>query len=263
MNYNDDELQKELKELKASVSLDPDKKESMKAVIRKHARKKRKQKKLKQSAIWFSTAAAFFIGSILLFNSINDSQSVLPADNHNQMENTGNESKEPADAGDKDDTTDKKISVNEQGTETQTIMLEGMEEEVTVTNYVLEPYGIQYQMEEFLGNYTVSDNKVRHYSDAETAYVTMEVIEKAKLDKVVSDLQTEYNGDYDYTEEPAETSQNETPYQGMRQHFAYPPQGYYAYQIDKHVIVIQYEYVTEAGDGMESRLQVLRESISK
>jgi hypothetical protein len=270
MNLNDDELQKELKDLKTSASLDPQKKESMKMAIIKHAKKKRKQAKLKQSAIWLSTAAALLICGVLVTNIINNNQSVLPTEEHDTSEyneSTSEKAQEPADNSDdtaetfEDSQVPEELSVTEQGTETQTIMNEGMAEDVTVTNYTIEPYGIRYQMGAFLGNYTTEDQTVRHYSDADNAWITLEVMEDAKLNDVVSETQSEYSGDFNYTEEPTATSEDENPYQGIRQHFSDPPQGYYAYQIGENVLVIQYEYVIEAGDGMGPRLQALRESI--
>lgn len=272
MNRNDDELQKELKQLKSSVSLDPQKKESMKTAIQKHARKKRKQAKFKKSAIWLSTAAALLICSVLLTDIITNNQSVLPTEEHDTFEyseSTNERAQKPAENTDdtaetlEDSQVPEKLSVTEQGAETRNLMIEGMAEEVTVTNYTLEPYGIQYQIEEFLGNYTVDDQTVRHYSDADNAWVTLEVIEDANLDDAVSDIQSEYGDDFNYTEEPADTSQDENPYEGIRQHFSDPPQGYYAYQIGENVLVIQYEYVIEAGYGMAPRLQALRESIDQ
>lgn len=274
MNHNEDELQKELSKMKTSHSLDPQTKKSMKMTIQKHAKRKRKRAKLKRSAIWFSTAAALLIGAGLLFSTINSNQSVMPFEEHNQTEynDTAEEGKEmPAEGEENEETTESAaentdpppFSVSEQGTETQTVMIEGMENETTITNYTLEPYGIQYQIEEFLGNYTMNNQTVRHYSDADNAWVTLEVMEDASLDDVVSNVQTEYGSDFNYTEEPADTSQDENPYEGIRQHFSDPPQGYYAYQIEENVLVIQYEYVIEAGDGMGPGLQVLRDSITQ
>ncbi|WP_156291606.1 hypothetical protein [Oceanobacillus salinisoli] len=272
MNPNDEELQKELKDLKISVSMDSQKKESMKTAIRKHARKKRKRTTLKKAAIWLSTAAALLVSGVLVMNIINSNQSVLPTEEHDTSQLSENTSeKEPADNRTEENTDTaetfdnaqepEELSVTEQGTENQIIMIEGMEEEVSVTNYVLEPYGIQYQMDDILGNYTVDGDTVRHYSDADNTSVSLRVVENASHDDVVSDLQSEYKGDFNYREEPAPTSQDENPYEGIRQHFSDPPQGYYAYQIGENVLVIQYEYVIEAGDGMGPRLQVLRESI--
>ncbi|MFD1362624.1 hypothetical protein [Lentibacillus salinarum] len=272
MNRNEDELQKELTSLKPSVSLDPQKKESMKTAIRKHAAQKRRRTTFKRSAIWLSTAAALLISGVVVMTIINNHQSVSPTEEHDTFEyseSTNEKAQKPAENTDdtaetlEDSQIPEELSVTEQGTETRNLMIEGMAEEVMVTNYTLEPYGIQYQIEEILGNYTVDDQVVRHYSDADNAWVTLEVMEDANLDNAVSNIQSEYSGDFNYTEDPADTSQDENPYQGIRQHFSDPPQGYYAYQIGENVLVIQYEYVIEAGDGMAPRLQALRESIDQ
>jgi len=266
MKHNKDDMQKELRELKTTSSLNPQDKKAMISVIRKHARKKPKRKKLKQAAIWASTAAALFLAGILVFQMIDNDQSVLPADDHEGSEHDDNtDNKEPADNTNEEginNTSDSPgFSVTEDGTKSKTIEVEGMEEEVTVTNYMLEPYGIHYQMEEFLGNYHIENEIIRHYSDADNTWVTFEVAEGAHIDDVVPEIQSQYSGDFSYTEEPAETSQNENPYLGIRQHFSDPPQGYYAYQIGENVLIIKYEYIIEAGDGMGPRLQSLRESI--
>lgn len=267
MKHNEDELQKELKELKIQGSLDPQNKKTMKSAIQKHAKKKRKRRKFKQVAIWASTAAALFLAGIFVFQMIDNNQSVLPADDHDEAEHdnytgdkdaTDNEDQEVTN----DNTTDSPgFSVSEGGTESGILMIEGMEDEGTFTNYTLEPYGIQYQIEEFLGNYDVEEDSIRHYSDANNAWVRLEVEEDAALDEVVPYLQSQYNGDFSHTEEPAETSQEQNPYEGIRQHFSDPPQGYYAYQIGENVLIIQYEYDIAAGDGMGPRLQALIESI--
>ncbi|MFA1819398.1 hypothetical protein ACDX78_04190 [Virgibacillus oceani] len=267
MKHNKDDMQKELRELKTTSSLNPQQKESMKSAIRKHAKKKPKRKKLKQATIWASTAAVLFLAGILVFHMIENDQSVLPADDHEGSEHdekTGD--KEPADdenqeASNDETTNPKSFSVSEGETENGTIMIEGTEDEGIFTNFTLEPYDIHFQMEEFLGNYDVAEDSVTYYSDADNAWVRLKVAEDAALDAVVSDLQSQYSGDFSYTEEPSETSQEENPYEGIRQHFSDPPQGYYVYQIGENVLIIQYEYIITAGDGMGPRLQSLRESI--
>jgi len=264
MNHNEEELQKELKELKLSNSLDRQKKKSMRSAIKKHAQKKRKRKKWKKAAIWTSTAAALFLASIFVFQLIYNNPSVLPADDHNESYEEYTGDKEPSGHPDEEDTntTDSSdFSLIEEEKEAKIIMIEGMEEEVTVTNYTIEPYGIHYQMEDFLGNYDVEDGAVRHYSDADNTWITLDVAEDAAIDDVISDIQSQYSGDFNFAEEPAETSQAENAYEGISQHFSDPPQGYYAYQIGENVLIIQYEYVIEASDGMGPRLQALRESI--
>lgn len=277
MNYNDEELQKELKKLKSSHSLNPQSKESMKTVIQKHAKKKRTRSKLKRSAIWFSTAAALMIGAGLLFNTLNSTQSVMPFEDHNQTEynDTSEESKEiPAKSGEDEGTEEstaptsdpdasQSLTVNEEGTEPGTIMLEGMEEETTFTNYTLEPYGIKYQLTELFSSYDVNNQSVTHYNDTNSVSMKFEVVEDANLDDVVSEVQSEYSDVASETGAPAETPPGEeNPFRGFGQHFSQSPQGYYIYQIDENVLVIQYEYPLEAADGMGPRLLALRESLT-
>ncbi|GAB3792542.1 hypothetical protein [Virgibacillus kimchii] len=254
-----DEMQKELKELKINSSLNPQAKEQMKSAIKKHARKKQKRKKFKAAAIWASTVAALFLAGILVLHMIDNNQSALPADNHDKEEsNTRINDKQPVDSSEEPG-----FSVREGEKESKFIRIEGMEEEVTVTNYTLEPYGIHYQMEEFLNNYQVENHAVRYYTDAENAWIRLEITENTILDETVSYLQSQYTGNFSYREEPAETPQEENRYEGVSQHFSDPPQGYYAYQIEENVLIIQYEYIIEAGDGMGPRLQQLRESIEQ
>lgn len=257
MKYNEDELQKELKELKISGSINQHKKESMKWTIKEHARKKRRRRKYKQVIVWASTAAALFLACIVLFHMIDNNQSVLPADDHGETEHENSiHHKQSADTSE-----EMTLSVHEGETEKKTIIIEGMEEEVTVTNYVIEPYGIHYQMEEFLNNFQVEEDAVKYSTEAENAWIRLEVAENTLLDEVISDMETQYTADFYYKEEPTGTSQEENQYEGITQHFSDPPQGYYAYQIGENVLIIQYEYTIEAGDGMGPRLQALRKSI--
>jgi hypothetical protein len=123
----------------------------------------------------------------------------------------------------------------------------------------LEPYGIRYQMEEFLNHYQVDENAVRYNTEAENARIRLKVAEDAVLDVIVSELRSQYTDDFIYKEEPSETPQEENQYEGISQHFS----GYYAYQIGENVLIIQYEYILEASDGMGPRLQSLRESINQ
>lgn len=202
MNHNEEELKKQLRTLRTSASLDPQKKESIKRALRKHAAKRRWHGKVKQSVVWLSTAAALVIVSLILLNTINNNDSTLPADDHNQSEYNGtmegreNDSFDNEDIEnnetDSNDQESQQLSVNERGNETRSIMVEGIEEEVTVTNYTLEPYGINYQLGELFSNYTVDDNKVRYYNDADNAEVTLKVVEDASLENVASDIQSAY-----------------------------------------------------------------------
>lgn len=269
-----EELERELKKLKISASMDKNKKKSMKKEIRKHAAKRRRRIKMKRSIPWISTAAAVVVFSVILLSTFTNDESTLPIKEHGQSEysesidskhkepheNEGEDHDDPKDNGEQDFNH---IEVNEEGTETKTIMVEGMEDERTVMNYTLEPYGIKFQLAEFMDNHEVEDSEVKYYSEGENAIVTMTVKDDARLEEVASDIQSEYTEDFVYTEEPSKTSQEENAYQGIKQHFSDPPQGYYVYQIKDDVLVIRYEYTLEAGDGMGPSLQALRESIQE
>lgn len=293
MTDNENELQKELKNLRMSAPMDKQKKESIKSELRKHAAKKRRYKRMKQTTIWFSSVAALVIFSVILMNTINDG-SIFPAQEHSPSEYSGttddktneitdndeededtndsdnegegatdsdNENEGNDNKTDSDDEESEDLEVNEQESETKTVVIEGMEEERTVTNYTLEPYGVSYQMSEIFDDYTVDDNKVEYKTEEDTASVTLEMKEKTDLESVKSELQSEYTDDFDYIEEPTDTPEDENAYEGIQQQFSDPPQGYYIYQIGDDVLVIQYEYILDAADGMGPTMQDLRESI--
>ena len=78
---------------------------------------------------------------------------------------------------DQEETNNDSLSVSEGETENGMIMIEGMAEDGSFTNYTLEPYGIHYQIEAFLGNYEVKEDSVRYYSDADNAWVRLRVEE--------------------------------------------------------------------------------------
>lgn len=272
MSTHEDELQRNLKQLQLSVSMDDVKKKSMRDEIKKHAVKKQRRFKIKRSAMWFSTAAALMIFSVILLNTFANDQSTLPVKDHDQTEYNGStENKDPSDYGEdnndhpahNDNDEPEQLTIDEGDTETKTIMLEGMEEETEITNFVLKPYGIQFQMDADLNNYEVLEDEVIFATENDMATIEMSVREDAEVDDVASDIQSEYTDDFDYIEEPSETSQDENSYQGIEQLFSDPPQGYYVYQIGDDVFVIKYEYDVEAADGMGPILKAFRESINE
>lgn len=292
MNHHDKDLLKELKALKSNQSIRSQKKETMKMALREHAKKKqaheKRKAKTKKTFIWFSSAAAIVLCSVFVYYLINNNQLSMPiADQESQSESneiaknqneitsfseegqnqaTETEEEAPTNDGAPENATEPEenaatFSIQENGQETDTVMIEGMEEEVTVHNFTMEPYGIQFQIEDFLSNHTVENDEVRFYSEGENAEVRFRIAESTTIESLIPHIQEEYNGDFHHTEEPSPLPEEENPYHGMTQHFSEPPQGYYLYQIDDHVLVIQYEYIIEAADGMGPRLEKIRESI--
>ncbi|WP_058308424.1 hypothetical protein [Gracilibacillus massiliensis] len=281
MSHNEDELMKELKDLKSKNSLETKKKETMKMALQKHAKKKRAKSKAKQTFIWFSSAAALLICGLLVYQMINNDQITLPAEDNQQKEETGitsDDQKESDDAEGLDDGQDENeaegneetanetedvspqdFKVDKVGEDTRTVMIEGMENEETIAHYRMEPYGIEYSVDTFLDKYAIEENTVRYHNDYDTeASIIMYVEENANLEEVSSNLQNEYTGESDG---PYQLPEDDNPYLGIGQHFFDTPQGFYVYQIDENVLVIQYEYDIEAADGMNPRLEALRKSI--
>ncbi len=285
MSHNEDELIKELKELKTNAQLDPQKKESMKMALQKHAKKKRTKSKAKQTFIWFSTAAAILICGVLVYTMINKEQITLPADDNQQNEEIGTaeeDVKEPNDmeglgVEDSDDsdrnttlgeeeTSDEEVSppdfkVDRVGEETQTIRIEGTEENTTLYNYLMEPYGIEYKVDKYFNKYAIEGNTVRHHDDQDKyASIRLYVEENEEIEQLATEFQAQYSEEFDTVSEIKEPTDGDNPYSGLTLHANNEQQGYYLYQIEDNVLVIQYEHAPAASDGM-ARLQPLIESI--
>ncbi|MGP4038509.1 hypothetical protein ACTWP4_01165 [Gracilibacillus sp. D59] len=291
MSHNEDELIKELKDLKTNAQLDPHKKESMKMALQKHAKKKRTKSTAKQTFIWFSTAAAILVCGVLVYTMINTDQITLPADDNQSNEeigNAGEDTKNPNDmeglsvdeTEDKDDMTipgqDKTpdkgendnedvspqdFKVNRIGEETQTISIEGTEENTKVYKYRMEPYGIEYKVDEYFSKYAIEGTTVRYHDESDKyASIRLYVEENAMIEELATEFQAQYSEKFDNVSEIEEPKDGNNPYSGLTFRAKNQHQGYYLYQIEDNVLVIQYEYAIEAGDGM-ARLQSLIESI--
>ncbi|WP_152656868.1 hypothetical protein [Oceanobacillus sp. CFH 90083] len=269
MNHHDKDFIKELNKLKINRSLDAEKKESMKMAVNQHAEKRRRQEqrksKIKHGFIWLSTAAVIILCGVFLFQMI-DNDSVTAPDTEEESIQSDQEQDSTTIEAEQDEhnktaENTPAFSIEENGTETATILLEGMEEEVTVYNFIIEPYDIQFQIEEFLSNYETAEDEVRYYSDAENAEIHLRVAEAATIDEIVPEVQQMYDHNFNDAAGPETVPSDENPYDGVTQHVSDSPEGYYLYQIDDNVLIIQYEYDIEAADGVSPRLEMLRKSI--
>lgn len=140
--------------------------------------------------------------------------------------------------------------------------VEGMEQEVNVIQYTIIPYDISFQLDEIFADPAVQDNKVIFSTQQDMYQITLEVIENKDLDEVVAELQKAYEEQaYDEKSSLEPTPVEENNLIGKMQYFAFPMRGFYAYQVDEHVLVITYQYPEEGGDGMIPLLEDLRRSI--
>ncbi|WP_018930400.1 hypothetical protein [Gracilibacillus lacisalsi] len=288
MSHNEDELIKELKELKTNAQLDPERKESMKIALQKHAKKKRSRSKAKHTFIWLSSTAAVLACGVILYTFINSDQITLPAGDNEQSEeigNTGEDAKDPNDmeglgvedpdnndtstaeeeeTPEQDDPSGEGVSqqefkVDQLGKETRTISIEGTEEETSVYNYRMDPYGIEYQVDTYYGEYAIEENTVRHHDKNNYTSIRLYVEENATIEELANEFDARYNENFNNVSEIMEPNDGENPYSGLTQNAG--SQEYYLYQIDDNVLVIEYEQSNpEASDG-SARLQTVIESI--
>jgi len=274
-------LTEELKKLKIKQSLDPDKKEAMKMTIQKHAGKKRGTPKRKSWFIWLAAAAVILIGGVLLYPAVIN-EAILPADD-NKPRNESPSGKddigqgEPNDSGKTDDDIgtgppDQEIydeaEVEELGTESYEIEIEGMTEPSTFHLFKMEPYGIHYGIDEILSDYVIEDFTVTHHlEDEDMGFVELTMKKNASMEDVADEFEQQYN------EELEEVSVQEQPemdisYSGLAQSAvdrsddAYDSfVGYYVFQAEDDVLIIEYKYMVEAADGISPRIQDMIESI--
>src|SRR5690625_200074 len=293
MKPNDDELMGKLKELKVNRTLDPKKKESIKMTIQKHAKKKKRPSKPKSMFIWLAASAIILISGVLLYPTITD-DAVLPGDENQPSEETPTGTDDPGNQGGADDSggagddgesddpsdspgenkegnEDDAIQVEELGEETHEIMIEGMEETSTLHLFRLAPYEIDYEIDDILSDYVIVDDSVKHHAeDEDAASFRLSVKEDAPIEEVAQDFEKQYNEDYEDVTEMEQPSDVDSPYSGLSQSAVDTSGdtfdsfvGYYVLQVEEDVIVVEYNYMVEAADGIAPRLQEMVESLRK
>lgn len=147
-------------------------------------------------------------------------------------------------------------------TETETREVEGMETEVEVVNYEIQPSEIAYQLSDDLSEPEVNDQKITHKSGEYS--ITLEFLPETELPQAVSDLQEEYNEEnFDDAGELEDFPKTENGLEGKMQHFTGADmEGFYVYDIDYSTLVVTYEFPVEGGDGMFPILEALGDSIT-
>lgn len=153
--------------------------------------------------------------------------------------------------------------LNTLSTETVIRKVEGMDEEFKVIQYQIQPYNISYRLDETFGVPKVKDNEITYSNQNDEYKIILEVIEHTNLEKAVSDLQENFEmEEYEEKGKLESTPLEENDLNGKMQFFAYPMEGFYAYEIGENVLVVTYQYPSEAGDGMMPLLEALRTSIN-
>src|SRR5699024_9342516 len=159
--------------------------------------------------------------------------------------------------------------VEELGEESYELMVEGMEETSTLYQFRFEPYGIEYEIDELLRSYTIVEDSVQHHlEDTDGASIRLSVKENNSIEEVAEKLAEDYHEKYEDVSEMEQPEDVDSPYSGLRQSALDTSGnefdsfvGYYVFQVEKDVVLIEYEYMVEAGDGIGPRLQALVESL--
>ena len=181
----------------------------------------------------------------------NDQEEEVPEDDGNQV-----------DSEDEVENKETNMEIHTGSSETVIRNMEGQNLEVKVINYLMQPYGIAYQMDEFLGVPEVSNNKIT-YSTEYDYKISLEMIEDANLEKAVSNLQERFETEgYEESYELKSTPVEENGLIGKTQFYGdHPMKGFIAYEIDEHALVITFQYPIEGADAMNPLLETLRKSI--
>ncbi|MDQ0352160.1 hypothetical protein J2R98_001994 [Alkalibacillus filiformis] len=152
------------------------------------------------------------------------------------------------------------LSVTELTVDPITILIEGMEEQSEATTYELEPYGITYQMDQFLTHVEVGNNAVTHHNNNDEVLVEVElsVIEDQTLDETQQIMVEQHSLD----DSQMDLSRFDTTLEGFQQSVD-SGEGYFLLELDSLVLMVEYRYPMEAGDGIWPRLELLINSIDQ
>lgn len=139
--------------------------------------------------------------------------------------------------------------------------IEGMAEQVEVTEYVIEPYGIKYQLRSAMGEPAVENGQVvyRTQMGDDVATVAVEVWTDTALEDALKLTKEQYASDGFAGSEVRDAS-TETltgKVSGFQEDGYYI--GYHVYALGSNAVVIHRSYPFDAGDGMAA---VLNEMIT-
>ncbi|MEK4404859.1 hypothetical protein MKZ26_10595 [Sporosarcina sp. FSL K6-6792] len=166
-------------------------------------------------------------------------------------------------APENDENEETNMEIHTGSSETVIRNVEGMDLEIKVINYHIQPYGIAYQLDEVFGAPKMSSNQITYSTQDDDYKITLEMIEYTNLEKAVSNLQEGFETEgYEESYELKSTPVEENGLLGKIQFYGdHPMKGFIAYEIDEHALVITFQYPIEGTDAMNPLLETLRKSI--
>ncbi|MCM3741434.1 hypothetical protein M3210_14265 [Oceanobacillus luteolus] len=208
-------------------------------------------------------AIVLFFGYTFYTDSItyHDEASITRSEDSQIVDNHNPEVKVTSD--DSVETDEAALEIHTGSVEAVTRKNEGMDQEVEVINYLIQPYKIAYQLDKVFGAPEVYENEIQYSIDDEYT-ITLAIIEDTNLDQSISNLQERFEAEgYDEEFELESVSSEENGFAGKMQYFSQNrvDKGFIAYEVGDDVLEITFRYPVEGGDGMYSILNFLRESI--
>lgn len=143
--------------------------------------------------------------------------------------------------------------------------IEGMAENVEVTEYTIAPYGIQYQLRTLMGEPAVENGQVVYKTQMgdDVATVAIEVQEGVSLNDAAAAAQAMFADGYEAGDEPRTIGTDLNGFAGIAQ--GYTKDGYYhgyhVFEVDGKAVVIYRSYPFDAGDGMGAVMHEMTKSL--
>jgi len=143
-------------------------------------------------------------------------------------------------APENDENEETNMEIHTGSSETVIRNVEGMDLEIKVINYHIQPYGIAYQLDEVFGAPKMSSNQITYSTQDDDYKITLEMIEYTNLEKAVSNLQEGFETEgYEESYELKSTPVEENGLLGKIQFYCdHPMKVFIAYEIDEHALVI-------------------------
>ena len=238
--------------LKIEKKLDPSTKERIKIELQQYAKQQTGKKKSKTPFIWASIAAAVFLCSTIVLYFVNQSFQPLSDQTTDSLDFDSQQTEIMEDATQFYESDEPALSVITE--ETDEDVASNYQRELT--NYVIEPYNISYQLDDSFQLANSDNQSIIYTTESKDAEISLQV------DTYTTIEQVQYHYEQAVEAEEIDTlSALDYPYDGLHQYRNSPLQGQYFFQINQHVLVIQYQYDGQDQEELTTIIDHLAHSI--
>lgn len=162
----------------------------------------------------------------------------------------------------------KKFALETGKTSTITVMVEGMEQKSKVVQYTIQPYRLQFRLDNTFAKQTINDKAeeasfLRKMGKAGNAVVKLQTIQGKTVKQVVAAMQQEFAKAGYKKSGNAFKVESGSKLTGQRQNYKIGKRfaAFEVYDLGKFKLVVKSDYPAEAGDGMGSMMHALTSSI--